>query len=319
MILLRFFLALLKFVQSAALKDYPEDRMFCYSALVIALESHCPDMFCYEEDDVHRVATTMRIRGRYLGLGFQRLLTISKEAYSKYLERIRVKVLSRKNVRIFVEKLPAAPNYVREYLTTTSEVDVFHYKPVARQLCSLVISQVVIDHVTLEYHRNALAALTIFASIHRDYHGYARFPNISEPLSLRQLEEFIGENFVSFDYGATYPDIVMCLSYLQYLKYMALLEANLDLVTDISGLFHKAVVALKHINVTTVNELYYMTPIGQIIVSILPQAIEGPKSIPICILSVGNGICIHISVLNVEYPENPDYVSALLKHLLGQI
>ena len=311
MVLIFFLLALLKFAQAGSLKDYADDRKFCHFALALALETRSSELYFSDEDAVHTIADSMRF-WKHLGPGFQALESLLREIYIKYLERVRVEVLSRKNLGKLVENVLAIPIYVREYLPTMSEVDVFHYKPVEGLSWSLVSKSALFDPVNMQYHKNATAALNTFASIHFDYHAYARFPNICKPLSVGQLEEFIRKSFASFDYGATFPDIALCLSFLQYLKYMALLDANLDLAADFSKLLHRAVEALENMKISPVNVLDFTTPKGFLRVLIMPQATKGPNSVPICTLPSMNRSVVQISVLDVLSPMDPDYVLAVM-------
>ena len=213
-----FLLAFVKLVQSDALDDYPEDRVFCYNALVLAKPCQSQERFLYDEGTVHRVANSLRIRGRQLdGPGFQRILKISEEGYAKYLSVMRVLMLSRKSMGNVVENL-REKNF-RDYLPDETDVAMSLYKPVAGLLRSLNIAIGDTDNnVRLEYYRNARTALKTFASIHRDYNAYARLANMRKCWSLEQLKNFIGKSFVRFDFGATYPDAVMCLSLLQFFR-----------------------------------------------------------------------------------------------------
>ena len=314
-IMIFFFLALLKFGQSGGLTEYPSERMFCYTALVLALETRNFELIHYDEATAHEIANSMRMQRKHLGMGLQRLAWISEDRYVKYLGRMRAEVLRREIMENFVRNLTAVPVYVREYVPNITEVDVLHYKPVAKLLRSLSFSLEHGDNVRLEYYRNALAALRIFSSVHYDYLGFARFPDISKPLSLKQLEHFIGKNFVRFDFGSTYPDIVMCLSLLQYLKYVALLDANLDLVSDILQLHKKAVEAMAKMNIAPVNRFDFNAPKGLLTVYILPQVSKGPIMVPICTLPYSKGTIVQISVLDVKYPMDRDYVLAQMKNL----
>ena len=173
------------------------------------------------------------------------------------------------------------------------------------------------DNVQHEYYMNALVGLNTLASFHHDYHAYARFPNLSERLSLKRLEEFIEKNFVTFDYGASYPDIAMCLSYLQYLKCMTMLkDGYLGNAETISEVYEKAVEALGKISITPLKVTSYLTLRGEVQVNIMPQAIKGPKPVPTYTLSSTNGTLVQIGVLDVKYSENLEYVFEQIKHLL---
>ena len=306
-------IAMLKLVQSGGLRNFPDVRMGCYSALVLAKTSQCPDLFYYEEEKVHKVAHFMRTRGKHFGMGLQRLQVIAEELYIKYLKRMRAEVLNRKSLAILVENMTG--KNVREYLPTITQINVLHYTPVTGLLRPLKYVPEDNDDVRQAYYKNALAALNTLASIHHDYQAYTRFPNISERFSLERLEGFIAKNFGRFDFGATYPDIVMCLSSLQYLKYVAMLDGNLAIVDTILGLFDRTVDALENMSFAPLNVLDYKTYKGEVTVAIMPQAVKGPKPVPICINPFRNGTMVQISVLDVKYPNNSKYVYEQLKHL----
>ena len=313
MIALIFLLALLKLVQSAALKKYPVDRMFCYFALSLALESQSPYILWYEEDDVHGEAHSTRILGKNLGPGFQRVHSIAEKKYIEYLKKLRATRLGRMSFRDLVEDVTM--KNVREYLPANTKVNALRYKPVVSLLRSINSSPENTDNVRLELYKNAIAALDAFAAIHHDYRDYARFPKLEALLSLKHLEDFIEKNFVILDFGATYPDMFMCLSFLQYLKYIALVDGHLDTVADISRLYVKALEALENMSIAPLDVFHYMTYKGKISVAIMPQAVKGPKPVPICITPFENGTMVQISVLDVKYPKNSKYVYEQLKHL----
>ena len=126
---------------------------------------------------------------------------------------------------------------------------------------------------------------------------------------------FIGKAFVNFDFGATFPDLIMCLSLLQYRQYVALLDGDLDHVRTISDLYSRVLDALENMIFAPVSTLSYMTPKGPVRVQIMPQAIKGPKSVPICTLPYENETIVQISILDVKYPEDSDYVLSQLIHL----
>ena len=313
MISLLFLVAFVKLVQSGTLNNYADDRRFCHIALTMAKPCQFPELFLKEEGTVHKIASTMRIQARQLGPGFKRLLMISEERYIKYLKRMKVLMLSRRNMGKFVEDL--SEKNVRDYLPSTTEVDVFQYQPVVGLLRTVSVSLESIDDLRLEYHKNAIAALNTYSSIHYDYNAYARLPNMRKRWSTEQLENFIGKAFVNFDFGATFPDLIMCLSLLQYRQYVALLDGDLDHVRTISDLYSRVLDALENMIFAPVSTLSYMTPKGPVRVQIMPQAIKGPKSVPICTLPYENETIVQISILDVKYPEDSDYVLSQLIHL----
>lgn len=308
-----FLLALLNLVQSGAVSDYPDDRVFCYTALVLAKHCQYPERLCYEEGTVHKIEHLLRVQGKQLGPGFQLLLSISEERYIKYLGRIRELIINRKSMGRLVQGITR--NSVREYLPTFTEVDAFRYEPVAGILRSIDFFSPTRENVRLEYIKSAVAALNTYASVHHDYQAYSRFPDMSKPFYLGVLEDFVGKSFADFDFGATYPDIVMCLSILQFLEYRALIDNRLDHVDYVSKIYDRAMKAIGTMNIIPVSAFDYKRKKGQVTVAIMQQAKKGPNPVPINIIPFENGSLVQISILDVEDPEDIDLVLDQVKHL----
>lgn len=123
-------------------------------------------------------------------------------------------------------------------------------------------------------------------------------------------KDIISNRLTKFDYGATYPDAVMCLSLLQNLKYMALLTSNLKLVKRVSQLLEAAMNALKNMQIRAVR----VWTIKKAYVFVMPHERKSANTmvIPITVQSIGLTKVVKISCLQLKDLDDAQEVISLL-------
>ena len=305
------FLSLLKLVITSSLKNYTDDRILCYKALALAKICQCPKLFYYDEAEVHRKVFSLRLQGKaYRSSAFKEVLVLTEKRYLGYVQKVNEKNLGIERVGVWVNK--KTKENARGYLPRVTKINVFQYAPVAHLLSTLKYHQENNDHVRHAYYLSALEALEAYASTYHDYKNYTRLPIFHINTSLERyltddLKKFIDTKLGKFDYGASYPDSVMCISLLQFLKYMALLDGNLELVRSSLVLYQNAAMALENMLFKPVRALSFATRKGRVTVCMMPQEKVEPKVIPAFLIEEDNPMLM-ISIREFEDPYDNDKV-----------
>ena len=296
------------------------DCSYCNSALVLVNTCRSQDTsyFDFEEDYLHSLAYALLVQHFTPSIPMQYIMPVVEREYVEHLQRVRKELLGREGMGKVVER--ASKGNAWGYLPMASQVNVFKHAPVKGILRFIKrpYEYYASDALQREYYLSAMSALRTFASAQQDYHGYSRFPSFGTKISvencLEQMSKFIGRELVTFDYGATYPDAIMCFSILQYLQYMALLEYRMRLVMIVHQLYRVAANVLINICVKPVQSWTFNLPNGNVSVCIMPQGRKGPKPIPEC-TSLGAWPVVKVGVKDIKNPSDSVEVYEQLKHL----
>ena len=235
----------------ASLYDRPIYQSFGFSVITLVNASRCLTLSSIGEDGLHTLAYNLLLRDESSDLSVLYTLSIAKKEYILYLQRIREKSLSRENVGKLVEELTQRNVYGYHLFLTSIDM----VKETIKQ-ASIESFEVFSDSpVHQEYFECSRTALGAYLVTLYDYKKNIRFPYYqldgSIPQSLGVVADFIGTKLVKFDKEATYPDAVMCLSFLQYHKYAALGTSQLNFLETIRQQYDAILPILKNMRFKT--------------------------------------------------------------------
>ena len=275
---------------------------------------------CDLEKSVLEAATKLRVIAVHQGgLNVKRALHVAEDEYVRYLKKVRMDHVGRSNLGMMVEA--RTMNNATNYKLNIDPVDLAEYQPVAHLFPMLNIPPEVLrgDPVLQEMRKGALTALEAFASTHRDYEEYSLLPffDASTTLSgyLIQLSMFIDTTMGKYDFAATYPDSIMCISLLQFFRYMALMAHDVNIVRSIGGLYLDAIVALKRMEFVPIESASLILLRGKIdlILCRMPHVRAGREPMQVSIFKMPNVLLV--SGLHVK---NMDEASDLVMELYQQ-
>lgn len=299
-------LLLFQIVQTIA-HAHSQNRVLCRSALALVKFCQFQSLEYFDEDEVHELAFNLRTQGKQAGSSFCRALSLVDRVYVGYLQRIRVANLGKENLAKLCGE--TSREFVREFITNPRPADLIRGIQRAHRVGTKGTFRG--DIVSQAYFNNAMLALETYHQTLYVYKEYVLFPNddLSDylPKCLKILKDFIDTKMVEFDFGATYPDTVICLSLLQYLKYEAFLRAEWGNAMSAGRLFKSALAALKNMQFSP--KITHTYEEHKLKVCIMPQARKGPKSIPMSISRLENDTrMVRISILDVQHPNDPELV-----------
>ena len=312
-----FFLLLLQTVQTIA-HGHSHYKIPSLSALSLVSFCRCQNLEYFDEDEIHELALKLRYLGSQTSSSFRHVLSIVDKDYARYVHRIRAARVGKDNLATFIEKI--TKQHVWEYIANPRPDDVIRAMQNAHRLGGERFNNEAFgnDIVRQEYFKTALIALETYFLTLYVYKEYSIFPystlNDSIPVCLEVLEGFIATKMTEFDIGATFPDTVLCLSFLQYLKYVALADSQWDSAMDASQQFNAAVSALKKMRFNPLRTWKYEEP--KLRLCIMPQARRGARPVPVSIhLLEDYTRMAQISILDVSDPNDPEQVIKEMKKL----
>ena len=302
-------LLLLQMVQTIAHGHF-HYRNPSHSALALVKFCQCPNLEYFDEDRIHELAFTVRTQGQRAGRSFRHVLSAVNIEYARYLQRVRAANMGKENVEILVGNI--TKKNVWEYITPGPSDRIRAMQYAQRFPCNVAsFGNFGSDIVRLAYFNSAMTALETCFLVLFVYKGYETFPlnlsNFSDPIpfSLEVMKDFIATRINEFDYGATYPNAVTCLAFLQYLKFVALYNSELDHAMDAGLQYKKALAALKNMQFNPIVSYTYED--HKLRVCIMPQARTGPKPIPMAINFFNeDSRMFQVSILDVQHPYDPE-------------
>ena len=237
---------LLQLVQTSSFRPSYYKKI-SYSALTLVNASRCSDAPYCSEDELHTLAYEVRILVKSVALCIRHTASIAIKEYVLYLQRLRAKTLGRTNTGRIVEEL-TRKNVIGYNLSPTPiSVVIKAMRRIMEESSDEAFDK---DLVRQEYLKSSNTALEACYGTLNDYEKFIRFPwlkvNVAIPECLKALKDFISTTLVQHDVDATYPDAVMCISVLQYLKYVALAESQLHFLKLITQQYDALLNVLKN-------------------------------------------------------------------------
>ena len=297
------------FVSPSKYKDYT------YSILSLVGYCRIPDAFLSDEVHVHELALKLRSRDNS-GDNLRHTLLVVEKMYARYLQRIRKTMMGQANVGRFVEDVTNKNAWA--YCTHSTSIEVYHR---VKDKSHVPGAKLESDIIKREYFKNAKAALKAYFLTMHDYREITQpafidqdpFKDTNQYTSknLSIVDDFITTKLAKFDYGTTYPNAVMCLSLLQNLKYIALLNSNLKLVEKVCEKQKAVITALKNMKIRPAR----FWSLDQTYVCLMPQERVGPIPIPVTVNSDGLTTVVRMSYLDVRDPDNIHEIISLLERL----
>ena len=176
------------------------------------------------------------------------------------------------------------------------------------------------DRVRQEYYKCAITALGKYAATLKTYEECCLLPLFGPNITLEQclnvLTEFIAGPLRTFDFGATFPDAIMCFSVLQYIKYCALLDSDWKLVKITGKLYEEVLKALKEMTFFPLQ--IFMPVVSQgddVSVQVMPQARKGRKAMNLAVRRLLDGsILVQTSNDDVKNEDDARMLVANLYH-----
>ena len=311
------FVLLSQMVQSVA-HGHTHFRTPSHSALALAKACQCQNLEFFDDDEAHEMAFKLHDQGKRATRGFRHVLSIVDKKYVRYLQRISAAKLGKDNVRKLIGE--TTREYVRDYIMNPRPADMIRGIQKAHRMKTK--ENLGSDIVRQEYYNGAMLARETYFQTLFVYEEYVLFPhdslNDSVPACLKILKNYIATRMVEFDFGATYPDTVICLSLLQFLKYVALFNGEWDQAMDASKQYKSALTALK--NMQFHPKITYTHEEHKLKVCLMPQARKGAKPIPMSIDWLEDDTrMVQISILDVSDPNDPELVFKELKQMNANI
>ena len=288
------------------------DRQRSYNLLSVVNKCRTTRGMSYDmEETVHLQMTSIRHpRLTRLGPGFRHAVSVVEQVYVKFLRSLREEQIGRENLGLLVKQL--TKENAKEYMGRCAMADITPF------LLSLGIHDETVggDVVRQEYYKSLKAAMEAFESTNIDYIYYKRIPAMQKDVSLLGLlENFISTSLGKYDHSATFPDAVICLSLLQYRKYLALLDSEIELVKIVGEHYKAAVAALKSMQIRPVLQHDYILNGTKTIVHLMPQEQRGPMMIPVTPKKFRGQTHLKIGVKDLNNPFHHDAVYSQLIQL----
>ena len=276
------FLAFLFFVRTSTATKACKD--FSYSAL--ALTASCRNLKAlscsFKDEELHEQALFVHKHSKGDVMAFRLVYPLIREIYFDYLQRLEVKRVGHGNLKRMVERWTR--KNARQYIGEITLVNLPHFAPALSLMRILrrpgTTEDVYKDPILCKYYLSARLALETYASTLCTYQDHTLFPSFGEDITLKEcvekLREYIKTILGTFDYRATYPDAVMCLSVLQYLKYLGLFASNMDLVRTTTQMF-------RDVRRTLQNEMTFLPhkviTFENYVVHLIPQERKGERKL----------------------------------------
>ena len=223
------FVFFLQLVRTSSLPP-SQCKTFSLFAISLATACRCPDVFYYDEDQLHLLASKIRTISRRSSLAIQHVSSAVEVEYVSYLQRLRAKTIGQENLGNVVQAM--TQNRAFPYNTMPTPIKVIRMIKNTLLQGTTHIPDMTFggDLVLQEYHHSLRAALESYFLTFHGYREFIRFPynkvNASMLECLKAIQNFVFTTLNEFDSEATYPDAVMCLSYLQFIKYVALTKSE---------------------------------------------------------------------------------------------
>lgn len=250
-----FFVFILQLVRSSSFPSFPSShcRDFSSSALNLVLSCRCPNVLNYDENWLHELAKKVGFEGSNSELAEMHILSVVEIKYVDYLQRLRAATIGEQNLGKVVQAI--AQYRAIQYKKHPRTLQMISIIKDSMLKCNVNIPDVTYggDLVLQEFYSSSKMALETYFFAFYEYNKFIRFPftimNLSMSNRLDAVQRFVASTFAKFDIRATYPDAIMCLTYLQYLKYMSLIEYELVYVQSAEAQYNAVLTTLKNMQI----------------------------------------------------------------------